>query len=79
MSGVLRTNICSKQRGNNMDEKMGTTGQLNTKEIHTQLTMGVFLDLNFRDFLPVDKGFITHRWKKKITYIIDFIMGISYS
>ena len=50
MSGVLSTNIHSKQSGNNMDEKMGTTGQQNTKEIHTQLTMGVFLDLNFRGF-----------------------------
>ena len=39
MSGVLRTYIHSKQSGNNMDEKMGTTGQQNTKEIHTHCTV----------------------------------------
>ena len=31
--------IHSKQSGNNMDEKMGTTGQQNTKEIHTHCTV----------------------------------------
>ena len=56
-----------------MDEKMGTTGQQNTKEILTQLTMGVFLDLNFKGFLLADKGFRIHRKKKN--YIIGFKIG----